>query len=159
MLIKWAGLSYTITKNATVTVLTWADSLKWKHHLCWEGIYLFVWFSSQQPLVYSVSEFYIDIKCEFTAAEVCNVENRNTEKPKIDCPCKNQKHSMHQWICWKVQEWRHIYIHQRISLTLYVLRDHIQTFSISEKLKWQSLITKTKIRFLFSIFIRHEPSS
>lgn len=50
----------------------------------------------EQPLVYSVSEFYIDIKCEFTAAEVRNVGNRHIEKPKIDYPCKKHQHSMHQ---------------------------------------------------------------
>lgn len=87
--MKWASLSYTTAKNATVVVLTRVDSMKWKHHLCWEDIYLLGWFSSQQPLVYSVSEFYIDIKCEFTAAEVHNVGDRHTEKPKIDYPCKS----------------------------------------------------------------------
>lgn len=102
--MKWGSLSYTVAKNATAVVLTRVDSMKWKHHLCWEDIYLFVWFSSEQPLVYSVSEFYIDIKCEFTAAEVRNVGNRHIEKPKIDYPCKKHQHSMHQWICWKAQE-------------------------------------------------------
>lgn len=112
----------TITENATIVLLARAGSMKWKHHLCWEDIYLFVWFSSQQLLVYSVSEFYIDIKCEFTAAEVCNVGNRHSEKTEIDCSYKKQKHSMHQWICWKVQKgWRHICIHQRFSLDWYIL--------------------------------------
>ena len=102
--MKWWRLSYTVAKNATAVGLTRVDSVKWKHHLCREDIYLFVWFSSEQPLVYSVSEFYIDIKCEFTAAEVRNVGHRHIEKPKIDYPCKKHQHSMHQWICWKAQE-------------------------------------------------------
>lgn len=70
--------------------------MKWKHHLCREDIYPFVWFSSQQPLFHSVSGFYIDIKCEFIATEVRNVGNRHTEKSKIDYPCKRQKHNMYQ---------------------------------------------------------------
>lgn len=42
-------------------------------------------------LVYTGSEFYILIKCEFTAAEVRSMRNRHTEKPEIDCPCQKQK--------------------------------------------------------------------
>lgn len=125
--MKWTDSFSTLTKNATVVVLTGAGSMEWKHHLCWEDIPVCVLFFST-ALVYSESEFYIDIKCEFIAAEVRNVGKRHTEKSKIDCPCKMQKHSMHQWICWEAQKgWRPICIHRRFNVALCILWDCIRS--------------------------------
>lgn len=86
--MRWAGSFSTLTKNVTV-VPTGAGSTEWKHHLCREDIPACMLFFTT-ALVYSESEFYIDIKCEFIAAEVRNVTKRHIEKPKIDCPCKRQ---------------------------------------------------------------------